>query len=77
MNKILKEQAKKQWPNKKSKQDTMYKIGTLSSKTEPYKNHNKKGYIEVKSERRKLWHWEGGQRAVTFNEPSVLYVHTL
>lgn len=77
MNKILKEQAKKQWPNKKSKQDIMYKIGTLSSKTESYKNHNKKRYIEVKSERKKPWHWERGQRTVTFNEPSLLYVHSL
>lgn len=42
MNKILKEQAKKQNPNKKPKQDTMNKIGSPNSTTEPYKKHNKR-----------------------------------
>ena len=42
MNKILKEQDKKQKPNKNPKQDIMYKIGSHSSTTKPYKKHNKR-----------------------------------
>ena len=76
MNKILKEQDKKQKPNKKPKQDIMYKIGSHSSTTEPNKKHNKRDALRW-SQKEKPQHWEGGQRAVTFNEHSLLYVHSL